>query len=120
MAHLKKTTDSSRKNCSQKNEIWSASTSTQLPEHQSIASDLPKKPANINRPGFKADVPTMASIAAKNVPEIDKAHEWIMVQGKGSKKGPKSGDAFPDPVKNSIEQKRRVIFHRRTGAPAQF
>ncbi|RKF80577.1 hypothetical protein GcM1_191006, partial [Golovinomyces cichoracearum] len=50
-----KTTDSSRKNCSQKSEIWSASSSTQLPEHQSIANDLPKKPENINRPGFKAD-----------------------------------------------------------------
>ncbi|RKF81638.1 hypothetical protein GcM3_033037 [Golovinomyces cichoracearum] len=68
-----KTTDSSRKNCSQKSEIWSASSSTQLPEHQSTASDLPKKPANINRPGFKADVPTIASIAAKNVPEIKKS-----------------------------------------------
>ncbi|RKF81047.1 hypothetical protein GcM3_039019, partial [Golovinomyces cichoracearum] len=71
------------------------------------ANDLPKKPVNINRPGFKAAVPTIASIAAKNVPEINKAHEWIMIQGKGSKKSSKSSDTFPDPVKNPIEQKRR-------------
>lgn len=42
-----------------------------------------------------------------------------MVQGKRPKKILMGSNTYTDPIENSEEQKRRVIFHRRVGTPAQ-
>ncbi|POS87913.1 hypothetical protein EPUL_000244 [Erysiphe pulchra] len=76
-----------------------------LPENQ--IPIRPPKPATVPK------VPTMASIAATNAPQTSKNVDWNTVSRKKSK-NINAKDMWPGMVKNVEEQKRRIVFTRKT------
>ena len=55
----------------------------------------------------------MASIAAKNAPQTSKSLDWNIVSRK-EPKNTNAKDIWPGMVKNVEEQKRRIVFTRKT------
>lgn len=76
---------------------------------------LPKAPEHYVDPRSNAEFPTIAAVAAKNVPKSGKLNNRQLVAGKRSN-NTQSSTNFPPLTKTSKELKRRVIFHKCKGA----
>lgn len=85
-----------------------------LPELLSVPIIVPRTPAaNITM----AQTTTMASMTARNVPQIGKPIEWTTLsRDRPKKKNFKSRYKWPGQLKNVEELKRRLIFIRQSGS----